>query len=171
MLRMESKNREYHNDDITVFWKPGKCIHAAVCYQKLIEVFNPIKRPWVNMEGATTEKIIEIVNQCPTEALMWQWNEEEKNENIDKKETNHIRIRRPWEFKGEENPDKSEPMAEPAKLRIMKDGPLVIQGDFRVVDGDGNQVKTGNLTSLCRCGQSNNMPFCDGMHRKTGFEG
>jgi uncharacterized Fe-S cluster protein YjdI len=34
------------------------------CYKELIEVFNPDKRPWVNMKGAPTDEIIEVVDMC-----------------------------------------------------------------------------------------------------------
>ncbi|NMB71943.1 MAG: hypothetical protein GYA22_07330, partial [Bacteroidales bacterium] len=71
---MDKHDRTYTNGEITVFWKPGKCIHATTCYRELIEVFNPRKRPWVNMQGAPTERIIEVVDKCPTQALSWQWN-------------------------------------------------------------------------------------------------
>jgi len=166
-MDMDEKNRDYSNDDITVYWRPGKCIHSSVCYTKLIEVFNPIKRPWVNLSGAPTEKIIEIVNECPTEALMWKWNDENKNEHITEADKNHIRIRRPDDYA---TLDVNTTTPDPVQVKIMKNGPYVIQGSFKVYTENGQIYKTGRFTSLCRCGQSNTMPFCDGMHRKTGFQ-
>ena len=75
-----SGGRKYINDQITVYWKPSACIHASYCYRELIEVFDPSRRPWVDLNGSTTSRIIEVVNLCPTEALAWKWNDEEKNE-------------------------------------------------------------------------------------------
>ncbi|MBN1182736.1 MAG: CDGSH iron-sulfur domain-containing protein [Bacteroidales bacterium] len=52
----------------------------------------------------------------------------------------------------------------------MKDGPIVVQGDFKIIKQDGTEFKKVSMTSFCRCGHSNNMPFCDGTHRKKGFQ-
>ncbi|MBN1413956.1 MAG: CDGSH iron-sulfur domain-containing protein [Bacteroidales bacterium] len=53
----------------------------------------------------------------------------------------------------------------------MENGPLVLRGNFHVVNTDGTVLRPMKLQSLCRCGASNNMPYCDGTHRKTGFTG
>ena len=149
---MDSKDREYTNGEITVYWRPKKCIHATTCYKELIEVFNPRNRPWVNMSGAPTDRIIEVVNKCPTEALFFKYNNE-----IDEKTV----------------PAPSKPKQDETKtqLKVMKDGPLVVRGKFTLTGENGEQLKVMKLTSLCRCGGSNKMPFCDGTHRKIGFEG
>jgi len=62
----------YTNDDITVVWKPELCRHAARCATQLPTVFNPNARPWVNMDGATSQEIKEQVAKCPTGALSIQ---------------------------------------------------------------------------------------------------
>ena len=76
MENMDKHDRNYTNGEITVFWKPGKCIHATTCYRELIEVFNPRKRPWVNMDGASSEEIIRVVKMCPTQALSYAYNKD-----------------------------------------------------------------------------------------------
>ncbi len=62
-------HHNYSNDDITVVWKPELCKHAARCATQLPQVFNPKARPWVNMDGATSQEIKEQVARCPTGAL------------------------------------------------------------------------------------------------------
>jgi CDGSH-type Zn-finger protein len=47
----------------------------------------------------------------------------------------------------------------------------MIQGNFKIVDAQGNEYSVeGDVVTLCRCGQSDNKPFCDGTHRPAGFE-
>ena len=156
---MDPKQRKYTNGEITVHWRPSECIHATTCYRELIEVFNPRKRPWVNMKGAPSERIIEIVKKCPTRALTFDWNEPDKisdkpGDNRQQFDTDK-RIRK--------LKDKS------VKIRVMKDGPYVVEGDFRVINSNGEQLKPMLMTSFCRCGASGDMPFCDGSHRKVNL--
>jgi|SRR5450432_313667 len=63
------KQIKYSNDEINVLWKPDFCRHSGRCVTQLQGVFNLQKHPWVNMQGATTEEIIDQVNKCPTGAL------------------------------------------------------------------------------------------------------
>ncbi len=63
------KKHTYPNGEITVEWNPGLCRHAARCATQLPTVFNPAAKPWVNMDGATSQEIMEQVARCPTGAL------------------------------------------------------------------------------------------------------
>ena len=50
-------------------------------------------------------------------------------------------------------------------------GPYIVHGDFKVEDAQGNEYSVeGDVIALCRCGQSDNKPFCDGAHRDAGFQ-
>ncbi|HLR09373.1 MAG TPA: CDGSH iron-sulfur domain-containing protein [Bacillota bacterium] len=60
-------------------------------------------------------------------------------------------------------------MAE-ANIKVRDNGPYLITGSFEIVDAEGNTFETKKAVSLCRCGHSSNKPFCDGTHRKIGFE-
>ncbi|MCB0531086.1 MAG: (4Fe-4S)-binding protein [Lewinellaceae bacterium] len=70
--------KEYTNGDITVVWKPDVCQHSAICWKGLNDVFNPQARPWINVEGADSEAIIAQVEKCPSGALSWFRNGDEK---------------------------------------------------------------------------------------------
>ena len=58
------------------------------------------------------------------------------------------------------------------KISVKPDGPLRIEGSFSLCDSEGQEFGLGgrDAISLCRCGLSANKPFCDGAHRKEGFE-
>jgi uncharacterized Fe-S cluster protein YjdI len=162
--RSYRKGRKYTNGEITVFWKPDACIHASHCYRELIQVFDPGKRPWVDMYGASTEEIIETVNMCPTDALTWKYNDDERNNDIDPGQTNHVNFRRPDLLV-----PGSEDAVEAVSVKVMPDGPLVINGTFTLNWGLHKKEVRESIISVCRCGNSLHMPFCDGNHRKTGF--
>lgn len=53
------------------------------------------------------------------------------------------------------------------KITILSNGSARIEGDFEIVDKDGNSYGLGGrtLVSMCRCGLSKNKPFCDGSHK------
>jgi putative redox protein len=70
------KKIHYSNDEITIVWKPEFCQHATRCWKQLPGVFNPTIKKWINPNGASSEKIIEQVNRCPSGALSFFYNKE-----------------------------------------------------------------------------------------------
>jgi uncharacterized Fe-S cluster protein YjdI len=68
---MSESEKTYSKGEITVIWKPGVCIHSGKCVQGLGEVFNVTARPWINIDGASTDRIIKQVEQCPSGALSY----------------------------------------------------------------------------------------------------
>jgi CDGSH iron-sulfur domain-containing protein 3 len=57
-------------------------------------------------------------------------------------------------------------------IKLRDNGPLVIQGPVTVVDAEGNQFTLPAdkpAVALCRCGHSQNKPFCDGSHKTCAF--
>ena len=58
-------------------------------------------------------------------------------------------------------------------IRIRDNGPLVVEGPITIVDAENGQFPIAAdkpAVALCRCGASDNKPFCDGSHRSCGFE-
>lgn len=137
--------KKYSNKDITVVWKPNACIHSALCWHGLLEVFDPRKKPWINLEAADTERIIAQIEKCPSGALSWVKNEagEPSVEQVDVETI----------------------------VETIPNGPLMVYGNIAVKDAAGNETHKNKVTAFCRCGASGNKPYCDGTHQKIGFEG
>ena len=70
-----AKQMKYTNGEVTVVWKPDVCKHSGRCVTGLPAVFNVNKHPWINMEAAGTDAIIEQVKKCPTGALTFYKND------------------------------------------------------------------------------------------------
>ena len=56
------------------------------------------------------------------------------------------------------------------EVKRAENGPLLVRGNFSIVNGSGRVAWTGTKAALCRCGASKNKPFCDGTHTEIGFE-
>ena len=57
-----------------------------------------------------------------------------------------------------------------AKLQLKRRGPLMVEGDFKLLDADGMELPLpSQRVALCRCGASTRKPFCDGSHNRVGF--
>jgi len=141
---MKDITKKYTNGEVTIVWKPNMCIHSTMCFNGLGNVFDPQKRPWITPEGGTTEQIIDQVKKCPSGALRYYLNSEAGDE---------VKV-----------------VAETI-VETMPNGPLLVYGNVTVKDQNGNLTKKNNVTAFCRCGGSSNKPFCDGSHKKIGFEG
>lgn len=141
---MKDITKKYTNGEITIIWKPAQCIHSAICFRGLPGVFDPRRRPWVEMENASPEKIMEQIRQCPSGALSYEMND---------------------------GTPATEPTAATTKVEVSPDGPLLVHGDLMVKDREGNVTRKEKMTAFCRCGHSANKPYCDGSHRKVDFKG
>lgn len=137
--------KHYSNGDITVVWQPAMCIHSEKCFHGLPGVFNPNQRPWVNVEASDSGTIVNQVKNCPSGALSY--------------------------FSNQEGEKKAEASADPVSVQVAPNGPLILKGSCVVIDADGIEVAKENMTAFCRCGASENKPYCDGSHKKVDFHG
>lgn len=64
---------------------------------------------------------------------------------------------------------RSEPLGEEGRLeiKVCTNAMLMLKGPVTIVSADGSCTSTRNKAALCRCGRSENKPFCDGAHKKT----
>lgn len=138
-----SKAKEYSNGEVTVVWEAEKCIHSAMCVKGLPEVFQPKERPWIKIDSGTTDRIIETVKKCPSGALSYYMTNTE---------------------------DKTSKTLD-TKVEVLENGPLLVYGTLKVTHKDGKQETKNKTTAFCRCGASQNKPYCDGAHIKQDFKG
>ena len=61
--------KRYSNGEIKVVWRPSLCVHSAICARGLPKVFDPRRRPWVILDGHSTDAIVDQVERCPSGAL------------------------------------------------------------------------------------------------------
>ncbi|MGM8211196.1 CDGSH iron-sulfur domain-containing protein [Virgibacillus sp. W0430] len=57
-----------------------------------------------------------------------------------------------------------------AKIKVKDNGPYQVSGSFDMVDAEGNAFKSERTVSLCRCGYSDDKPYCDGTHEEIEFK-
>ena len=134
--------RSYSTAAIEVHWDSGRCIHTGWCSKALIDVFNPEQRPWIQLDSGTLDEIVAVVEKCPSGALTYTRLDGGADE----------------ELHGS------------ASIVPWPNGPYFVRGSFSVTDRHGNEFETGPRATLCRCGQSENQPFCDLSHRDSGFK-
>jgi uncharacterized Fe-S cluster protein YjdI len=134
--------KDYATDEIVVEWEPRLCYHSSNCVRALPQVFDRDRRPWVKADAATADEVEAAVARCPSGAL---------------------RTRRVGAVAAKRE--------QPLELRASAGGPLLVSGGVRVVAADGTVLYEGEKAALCRCGRSDNKPFCDGTHKTVGFKG
>ena len=133
--------KDYATKELIVSYDVTRCIHAAECVRGAPAVFDPAAKPWIQPENGDPAEIAAVVRRCPTGALT---------------------VRR-VDGSPIESPDATN------SLNVTPSGPLYLRG--RVVFEGGahaSQVEYMRV-ALCRCGQSQNKPLCDGRHKGAGF--
>ncbi|MBF0276422.1 MAG: CDGSH iron-sulfur domain-containing protein [SAR324 cluster bacterium] len=137
--RVSDQLDEYQGESITILDNRGICSHAGVCTSQLPEVWGGVN--WINPDGAGKEKIISIINKCPSGALSFRINGKNNSEN----------------------------QGEPG-IRVSRNGQLEVQGGIELENIRQGKGASQDHYALCRCGQSKNKPFCDGSHWYAGFK-
>jgi hypothetical protein len=109
--------------------------------RNLPSVFRLDEQPWINVDGAPVGKIVETVRKCPSGALSYSIDGIEHKDQEDRK-----------------------PM-----ITVARNGPYNITGGIELVGAVWAEGASKEHYALCRCGASNNKPFCDGTHLKIKF--
>ena len=146
--RVPDRRDTYVGKQITIFDNRGICQHSGFCTDNLASVFHVGQDPFVDPNGARMEAIIAAVKNCPSGALSYALNGVERRDEVDQ-------VRGPM-------------------ITVSKDGPYRITGGIPLEDEQGKDEQHAQGSSLehyalCRCGHSQNKPFCSGMHWYVNF--
>lgn len=144
----------YTGREVTILWKPHLCIHSKKCWQDLPAVFSPGERPWIHPDGAEGQRIIDQVRQCPSGALSIATAESAAAASTATGADGYLSGTLPG-----------------TTVEVTANGPLIVTGTIEVKHADGRVERKEERCALCRCGASANKPYCDGSHRKSGFQG
>jgi uncharacterized Fe-S cluster protein YjdI len=151
--------RDYATDRIVVHWDSELCIHSANCLRGLPGVFDLRRRPWVHVDEADADEVARVVDTCPSRALAYT-----RFDGV-APGPNGVEVGEdPSPVSDDETP------GTPVVISFKPDGPLVVEGHVRIERARGEVVEETTRAFLCRCGGSSNKPFCDGTHKRTGFQ-
>lgn len=99
------------------------------------------QEPWIDPDGASAQEIVRIIENCPSDVLAYSLDGVEAN------------------VGGRE-----------ATITVKKDGPYAVSGGIELEALTPGAGGSSERYTLCRCGDSQNKPFCDGSHWHVGFD-
>jgi CDGSH-type Zn-finger protein/truncated hemoglobin YjbI len=143
--RVPDRRDSYPGLQVTIFDNRGICQHSGFCTDRLPTAFRQGRDPFVAPSGGRMDDLIRAVRDCPSGALSYGIDGVEARETVD-----YHRCREP-------------------EIEVSKDGPYRVTGGIPLTDGHGKPERRNAGASrehyaLCRCGRSQNKPFCSGMH-------
>ena len=143
--RVPDQRDTYPGQQVTIFDNRGICQHSGLCTDRLPTVFRTDAEPFVAPSGGRMDEIVRAVRDCPSGALSLAFDGDEARDLAD------------WHGQRE------------AAIEVTQDGPYRVTGGIGLTDATGADVPRAAGSSrehyaLCRCGHSQNKPFCSGMH-------
>ena len=129
--------------EATIHFDAQRCIHSRTCVLSHPDVFVPnVVGAWIHPDAQPVEELIRIGQNCPSGAISV---------------VRHAPA-------PSASPDSNQPPLVNT-VRIRENGPLAVEAELQIK----GQPQANPRATLCRCGQSQNKPFCDGSHVAAGF--
>jgi CDGSH-type Zn-finger protein/truncated hemoglobin YjbI len=143
--RVPDQRDTYPGQQVTIFDNRGICQHSGLCSDRAPTAFRTGAEPFVAPSGARLDELVRAVRDCPSGALSLAFDGEEQRDLAD------------WHGTRER------------AIEVTQDGPYRVTGGIALTDAAGADVPRAAGSSrehfaLCRCGHSQNKPFCSGMH-------
>ena len=132
----EQKVFTYTGEKLDVLWDSRLCIHIGECGYARGELFVGGRDPWCQPDLVSTDETMDVVSRCPSGALSYKMKDGSASE---------------------------KPAAENT-VQVVYNGPLYVQGDLDIEDAADDMPGIKRRVALCRCGLSNNKPYCDNSH-------
>lgn len=133
--RVKDKRESIVGKKITIHDNRGICAHGGYCTDGLPSVFHYREEPWIYPDSGTVQDIINTINKCPSGALSYSIDD--------------------VEYKDRDG--------DPG-IFVSPDGPYVVSGKPELEKTERLEGVSTEHFTLCRCGGSENKPFCDGTH-------
>ena len=148
--RVPDQRDTYPGQQVTIFDNRGICQHSGFCTDRVPTAFRTGAEPFVAPSGGRLDELVRAVRDCPSGALSLAFDSEEARDLAD------------WHGTRER------------AIEVTQDGPYRVTGGIPVIDAAGADVPRAAGSSrehyaLCRCGHSQNKPFCSGMHWYVDF--
>ena len=148
--RVPDQRDTYPGEQVTIFDNRGICQHSGLCSDRLATAFRTRQEPFVAPSGGRMDELVRAVRDCPSGALSLAFDQVEARDLAD------------WHGTREQ------------AIKITQDGPYRVTGGLPLADSAGADVPRAAGSSrehyaLCRCGHSQNKPFCSGMHWYVDF--
>jgi len=142
--RVPDRLDTYEGQHLTVTDNRGICAHSGFCTDRAPTAFRTGSEPFVAPSGARADEIMRAARECPSGALGYA-------------------------PAGHDPAGFSDQTREP-KIEVTLDGPYRVTGGIELLDGGARNAGASlEHFSLCRCGKSQNKPFCSGMHWYADF--
>ena len=137
----DKKIFKYDGERADVYWDGRLCIHVGECGRAQGDLFVNGRQPWCQPDLSDVDEVDEVVRRCPTGAL-----------------TAKLADGTMQETAADEN-----------VIVVANNGPLFARGRLAIDGAADDMDGVAFRAALCRCGRSQNKPFCDNSHEKAGF--
>ncbi len=129
--------------EATIHFNAQKCIHSRSCVLSHPDVFVPnVVGAWIHPDAQPAAELMRIAQNCPSGAITV---------------VRHSA--------GAEAAADSNGLPIVNTVRVRENGPLAVEAELLI----NGQLQANPRATLCRCGQSQNKPFCDGSHGAAAF--
>ena len=132
----------YPGKDADVVWDERLCIHIGECGRAFGDLFVGGRKPWCQPDLATVAEVADVVERCPSGALVYEVRDGKTVERPAARNT----------------------------IAATYNGPLFARGDLAIEGAPADMPGVRFRAALCRCGESKNKPFCDNSHDAAGFK-